>query len=426
MCIVLAFVFLFSSTTLVYSKNQDTIDYAYLEYMLLIDELFGDEYFGVLVEDLQIAHHGEMFMQNYEASHHMLNEFMSNITVQNRMGGVSYPDSFSGVYFDSDGNLVILTTDYHTDEFFVPAGRTVDTRVVQFSYNTLNELIDILIDISFSENSTLWDIADSIALDVSGNRIDVRLTEYSQEYIDLFRRTILDSPALYFVQSPYSPEIPFDYLEAYLESQTETHEDIISTNDAYIDISPASSYVFIPGRRIGNGSVGYSATCGAGRRGIVTTAHSAAVHTAPNGNIVASVLNPAIHRCIPTDSAFMTLQNGGTFIPSIPANGPLSNQFAGNPVQGMPVVNVGRTTNMTSGIITSPLSLWPGRYRAAESDFVSASGDSGGIVFHSVGSATHHVLGILVAIVHRPSGNVSIISRADIINRNLGLRFSNL
>lgn len=180
---------------------SDSYEY---ENVILFEELVQNDDFTTSIREYLISQYGEAFVQNHSEAIRTHSEMMNNLP-KSRTGEVINPDSFGGFYIDDNGNLVILTVASKDDAYedIFPDSRNVGSRTVQFSYNELNNIIDILAEMieDDDERERIFSIADSIALDIVGNRVEVRLIEYSQEQIELFRNTVFDSPALFFMQS---------------------------------------------------------------------------------------------------------------------------------------------------------------------------------------------------------------------------------
>jgi len=164
---------------------------------------FGENFLNS--DELIASEFGMEFASNYIRSVTALNELMSTFP-QDRLGNVSYPSYFGGVYIDYYGNLIVLvagSNQLHMDVLMRIDG-VESLRVVEFSYSELRNTMDMLRD-AIPFDSTGNNIANGWYLDVKGNRVVVELANYNLRNINLFRRTILDSPMLVFAQCPGLP-----------------------------------------------------------------------------------------------------------------------------------------------------------------------------------------------------------------------------
>ena len=110
-----------------------------------------------------------------------------------------YPDYFGGMYVNHCGHLVLLKVEswyrtYGELRTFQNFPNTL-VRKVEFSYNYLHEIMDLL---DRSRISTLNQNVSGWGLDVANNHVFVGLIEYSSEAVEEFRTYIFDSPALVF------------------------------------------------------------------------------------------------------------------------------------------------------------------------------------------------------------------------------------
>ena len=131
-------------------------------------------------------------------------------------GAIIYPVYFGGLYFHTSGNLVVFITDdsiVFEDTVFacIPNSEYIIVRKADFSYNEMVAAVNYINNIRSKVHSNEIDhpAARNIAsLGVSGstNRVRVFLLDYTEEQIDLFRRTLLDTPMINFeVHQPIRP-----------------------------------------------------------------------------------------------------------------------------------------------------------------------------------------------------------------------------
>lgn len=170
------------------------------------EDLLQDVEFINALENQLLEKFGAKFMYNEARSIVLIDELMSAFP-QNRSGEIIYPEYFGGLYLDDNGNLTVLVVASEMDSaaysgfLSVARGGDVNMRVVNFSHNALYDLMLYIKDIADSDMDKVFGIVDRWGVNVKDNTVTVRLIEYSQEQIDLFRNTIVDSPMLTFVQS---------------------------------------------------------------------------------------------------------------------------------------------------------------------------------------------------------------------------------
>lgn len=111
-----------------------------------------------------------------------------------------YPEYYGGSYTDENGRLVVyVTRKYSGDagELRARFGSRVDYRECDYSYNTLNSLVDELNDFMLKEgDQALAQNIESFSLVEEDNRIVVRLRDFSDSQIQVFREKISDSGAI--------------------------------------------------------------------------------------------------------------------------------------------------------------------------------------------------------------------------------------
>ena len=240
---------------------------------------------------------GIEFATNYVKSIGLLNRFYNSLP-QNRLGQPIYPENFGGIYINCEGNLVILQVwGYCESDLDIGAmvryrqsteimqgiaDAGVLLRQVEFPYNTLRNTFDFL-DwfIPNNQECVVTSNADGISLDVINNQVIVLLASYTEDNINLFRNTVLDTPYIVFKESVVEFERNFVSYEL-----PETYEDSFD----YVDyatqqlITPSSTIVVNPGDTIrlrcqilnivvNAGSIGYRATYLNQLVGFTTAAH---------------------------------------------------------------------------------------------------------------------------------------------------------
>ena len=167
---------------------------------------------------------GAEFMQNQRHALEIAEQLHSTFP-QDRIGRTIFPDSFGGMYINTDGNLVVLLaeTTEHTpldgsdnrniDEKlgFYGLNNRIEWRNTEFSYYDLNETLE-LAALTWRERRDTLGCRYSFNVSGAGinaqmNRVVIGLVEYNYEMIAGFRRYVLDSQHIVFEQR-YRAEFP--------------------------------------------------------------------------------------------------------------------------------------------------------------------------------------------------------------------------
>ena len=156
----------------------------------LLDELNRE------ADQLLIDVLGYDFIQNH-------NRAVENAgVIRSSIQRTGFNDIYGGSYIDDNGNLVLLIVEadgVRSDmvEMFEVAYdyMGISVRAVKYSYDDLVRVFqDISMILSNEFNSRIRSNVSSLYVDVFDNRVVVTLREYNQEYVDLFKDTIVDLP----------------------------------------------------------------------------------------------------------------------------------------------------------------------------------------------------------------------------------------
>jgi len=439
----------------------------------------GQEIFNILVEE-----NGLEFARNYDRTMQTLSIFFDSIPID-EVGDMVHPPNSGGIYIDDDGNLNILvvgnansisafdsisavdaisnTFNFESFSSHVQRVGGVNVREVEFTHDALWHTQNLMLDLIFG-NKGILPAADNVSawyIDVINNRIVVELIELTPEMIDLFRRTIYDSPMLEFAESvSVSAYDDWDNLEFESEfqdqqldlSQYEMDNNVNQLRSIQVQVGEALYVRRIPGMpATHSGSVGYPAISSRGsRNGFVTAAHIRSGGL-QEGDVVyvARPISPQRIGVIAfqtdvrlnnVDGAFVQLDSNVSVDTNIDWRGPILNNLV-TPVVGMrlfsrghaapkrehpnPVIREGTIASITANatFIIDGATVTVGGATLAR--FSSLDGQSGGIAYGpnlpvpGVPESTFGVIGIAVA---RRGDSETIISRASNINGWLGTR----
>ena len=308
-----------------------------------------------------------------------------------------FPEYYGGAYINDEGKLVINVTsnttsisqDFNkrtgTDEFILKPSK--------YSFKMLTKIMDTLNTYKLKKaDSPISANFNSYALLDAQNSIVVYLDEYNQEQIEAFKKQVLDSSAIEFKKA------------------TGKVKDEINVNPGSSITSGGSG-----------GSVGYRARRG-GVDGIITAGHVAAFNAdvEKDGTIFASCTAREFSGSV--DASFCRITNSN-YTPTNTLEG-TSNTLSttiSEPGVGTVINKIGASTGHTSGkiISTNASATYLGVTftNLTSADYVSAAGDSGGIVYsYIISTNTRLTLGIHVA----SDGTTRYYVKANQINSALG------
>ena len=186
---------------------------AFFAVLVLVATLFSVGAFALAgennVHEELISEFGEEYFINLEQARANDANLMS-FFARNRLGDRIYPDFYGGVYYNDDGNMVLLIVEeaasqgsaqYNLVRNFV-IEENIIVEYVEFSYTEVNAVMDTLDTMFLSDDRPeAFENVTSHALDTKNNTVEVRLLVYSEEEITRFRETVLNSPILTFVES---------------------------------------------------------------------------------------------------------------------------------------------------------------------------------------------------------------------------------
>lgn len=274
----------------------------------------------------------------------------------------NYPDYYAGAYLGDSGDLVILTTDMDNAQrsfnminaSFIPA---------EYSLNELDEINNTIID--YMENHKNEDWISNISgfgIFEKDNRVVVSFTSLTDDMKQTFENKIIRSDAIIFDEKE--------------KMQPQTAVSLGS--EAYYQNS-STRYLF---------SVGFRAQSGLYGNGFVTCGHGmsagAKVYT-PDGNPAGTISMISYHQGV--DASFVSSESQAP-VQSNTASGVsiVGNHYVTSFLTGATVNKEGYVTNLTTGKIlssdyTSITDDGVTVYHTVLTDYSSAEGDSGGIVY---------------------------------------------
>ncbi|MCL2386916.1 MAG: hypothetical protein FWC89_05110 [Defluviitaleaceae bacterium] len=164
-----------------------------------------------IVEDTlyehMVAQFGQEFLENRNRAVAIAQEIEDSFP-QNELGETIYPDDFGGLYLDSDGNLVILVVGSSSSfENFAYLDANVIIREVEFSHAEIRAMSSSIAEFFWynwgrEDSHPVADNITSVGFTSSENRVFVWLRDASEEQINLFKSTVIDSPMVSIEASP--------------------------------------------------------------------------------------------------------------------------------------------------------------------------------------------------------------------------------
>lgn len=316
----------------------------------------------------------------------------------------SIDDLYGGAYIDSDGKLKVYIKDMKSD--FVKKINAVSSEIeVCLGEYTLKELTEIKNEIdNFQRNRSdkFGETFHAWWLDDSANRIIVAFDELTDEKIKIFKNIVIDSNAIVFTQAKGKAQ-----------------------NEATL-LKPGGK---ITGENGSNYSIGYAVELNGGK-GILTSAHGSTRKVQAGQKFFYG--SNEIGRCLKTelggslDVSFVSVTNRNFFISNTIEiiQRELSTEIR-YPSAGTIVFKAGATTGVTSGTIlsTNYSGMIDGEIfsNLTTTNYNSAAGDSGGVVFYVPSDGIRYTVGIHKGGVDYDAPDVKSFVKAGEIRRLWGV-----
>lgn len=375
------------------SENVSVSKISAIEETILTDDAF------LKVEHESLAKYDSNFLTKQENSYLNYEKLMRSFNTS-KSDNTIYPEYYGGSYIDDNGDLVVYIKEAEISKAasLQNISQVLETKdfivkSANYSYNELNSFMDTLNSFklknpndSVSNNFNIYWLSDR------DNNIVVELNEMSEEQINRFKKTVIDSPIITFKASSGTP----------VKEVNVNPGQKISTSTA-------------------NGSMGYRAKKN-NVVGIVTAGHLASLNTTININGTNIGKVTARQESGSVDAAFVEITNS-SYTPTNTLNGTTNtlSTTTSKPGVGTVINKLGFSTGATTGKVlsTNVTVTLDGitHTNLTSADYSSSGGDSGGIVYSYVSSTnTRYTLGIHCAAV----GSTRYYIKADEINSVLG------
>lgn len=145
------------------------------------------------------------YLDRASESNTLANKINESIASISRTGESTYPEDFGGLYIDSDGYLVILTTGDFTNSRSAISTVISDSELVRYKAckYSYQDLLNATYEIDQALSTASKKIADNFvgyALMTEDNSVMVMLEDISDAAITDFRQSVYDHPCLTFVK----------------------------------------------------------------------------------------------------------------------------------------------------------------------------------------------------------------------------------
>lgn len=353
------------------------------------------------------------YLDRASESNTLANKINESIASISRTGESTYPEDFGGLYIDSDGYLVILTTGDFTNSRSAISTVISDSELVRYKAckYSYQDLLNATYEIDQALSTASKKIADNFvgyALMTEDNSVMVMLEDISDAAITDFRQSVYDHPCLTFVKGERIN------LHASLTLGSEAIIKSISDNKFY-----AGSYGFRAKKNSGSK-----------RTGLVTSGHLAAVgdpvysgrtEAVQIGSCVKSQLKGSV------DASFLAITDTNyTLSNTIGTTSKTLSASTVNPSVGFPVTLCAKSClSGSSGTVKSIV----GKHVASngntltnicEATYTSINGDSGGLVY-GVDAKLNKAAGINIGAATINGSNMGIFCKASTVLTDLGL-----
>lgn len=328
-------------------------------------------------------------------------ESLINKTSLENSFGKSYPNYLGGLYINNSDEVVIqivknkipnkLTAkeEYNLYSNIISLDKSSKIEYVDYSYNEINEVMRIL-ESYYTANYYTGNI-EAFYDDITNNRIVVELKKYSQDEINKFKRDIIDSDLIYFIESKEYTE----YLTSYFPGQ------------GILSLGCSVGFRAKLGNSIGFVTAGHCVS----EIGQEIPLYGSVEKRKFSGKIDASWISLYPQYTVVNSLKF----HAGTGVSTIPLNNSPVTKFVVGELYG----KSGMSSKYTYGKITSLSSNMNGITGMVGTNIYATNGDSGGVVFKILGTGAKPTAYITSGIVHGgPSGggNMSFVRAQDIVS----------
>lgn len=328
----------------------------------------------------------------------------------------TYPDYYGGCYIDENNQLVVYVVSDTTQakaRVLSMTDNAVITKVGQYSYNELKRIMKVIGDYSQQNaGSTLVSNMATVSLMDMENHILVKLYDCSEQRINEFKSTVIDSPALVFEQQE-------DPIELFADDNV---------------VSPGCA-IASGGNK--NGSLGYRVSRN-GDEGYITAAHFVSQNNFIYRNLIEDISKPPVYgvqfaQCTDwkwsgnLDAAYCSSTYLADYSNTIAYTSVKLGNRLGTLIAGLTIYKSGQVTHNTNGVIMST-SAQATSDGITITDLISSTcyatkGDSGGIAY----TLSFGTEGEPIGIVHGGdiNGTLTYFVKASNINAYFGCTFDN-
>lgn len=367
---ILVIPILYLSKNSIKTNKNETIAYNSVEMQQFVDSLkeeYGESYETIISKNEKATQKAELLEKSF--------------VVENEK--TIYPDNFGGSYVNENNELVVQIVNnskakklkYNSANNEITLDNDIIKEVVNYSYNDLTEVNDVIIN--YFSNHSVDEYFVGNYVDIKNNIVVVELKEINDDYINKFKREVINSSMVEFRVGKRISTVA-SYKAGSLFTFTRTY--VIKNGQATNEITDMNATCSIGARAKRNGVSGYI-TAGHCFGKMNSTPTSSIL---PNGTYVTRTYTKSM------DAAFVKLSSGNTVTNNLDKTG-YQASFINTTGQnyfttGTAVGKVGGKSGYGNGVIGSINYSVTDDDKAYHTNLVQANiptqnGDSGGPVF---------------------------------------------
>lgn len=210
-----------------------------------------------------------------------------------RNGNEVYPEWYGGEYVDENGRIVVLATAMPSQER-TAIEKNISDLVFKQCANSYSELQDVMLQIrnkAENKDDFIYDNVGFYGIDIKSNSVQVGLFHNTEDNILTFKKRIVDSPLLTFVEC--------------VEIKNNANNDLICGGTI--------------SNKFANASIGYRAKDENGKIGIVTAGHfvvdGQAIYSPLNLNTPIGSCTESLYNEGTVDAAFCQILASNLYLP---------------------------------------------------------------------------------------------------------------
>ena len=245
--VILVIPILYLSKNSIKTNKNETIAYNSVEMQQFVDSLkeeYGESYETIISKNEKATQKAELLEKSF--------------VVENEK--TIYPDNFGGSYVNENNELVVQIVNnskakklkYNSANNEITLDNDIIKEVVNYSYNDLTEVNDVIIN--YFSNHSVDEYFVGNYVDVKNNIVVVELKEINDDYINKFKREVINSSMVEFRVGKRISTVA-SYKAGSLFTFTRTY--VIKNGQATNEITDMNATCSIGARAKRNGVSGY-------------------------------------------------------------------------------------------------------------------------------------------------------------------------